>query len=113
MRMARFRVRTLMMAVALAALLVWAAMMVPRSLDYRRRSAEYGKQGRAWARFADEGDFPRKFCLECAAYFEVLEAKYRRSAWRPWEAVAPDHDAPGVAAYREQQRRAARAAAGR
>ena len=41
MRTMRFRVRTLMAAVGVVALLIWGAMMGLRSYDYYRRASTY------------------------------------------------------------------------
>lgn len=103
----RFRVRTLMAAVSLVALMVWAAMMGSRSFDYYRRASEYGTQERGWRKSAASGGLGRDFCFECADYFARLAGKYRRAMWQPWRPVAPDPLAPGVAEYLEQQRREA------
>jgi hypothetical protein len=106
MPVARFRVRTLMAAVGVVALLVWGAMMGSRSYDYYRRSREYGAQERGWRELATRGPHPwKQFRSECAEYFAQLTAKYRRAMWRPWLPVAPDPPAPGFLEYQEQQRR--------
>jgi hypothetical protein len=44
MRLPRFRVPTLMIAVGVVALLIWGAMMASQSYDYYRRAREYGAQ---------------------------------------------------------------------
>src|SRR5262249_21069830 len=107
MRALRFRVRTLIAAVGLVAVLVWAAMMGSRSYHYYRRASEYSVQERGWRESAAEGRLRREFCCECADYFAQLVGKYRRAMWRPWLPIAPDPPAPGVEAYLEQQRREA------
>ena len=106
MRLPNFRIRTLMLAVGVVALLIWAAIMGPRSSDYAKRARDYDVQERAWREITDQGDFPREFCAECAAYFAQLAAKYRQAMWRPWRPVAPDPHAPGYDQMIEQQRRA-------
>jgi hypothetical protein len=106
MRLPRFRVRTLMIAVSVAALLVWGAMMGTRSYDYYRRAREYGVQERGWRESAAEGRFRVEFCLQCVDYFAQLSRKYRRAMWRPWLPVAPDPHAPGYDQWVEQERRA-------
>jgi hypothetical protein len=107
MRALRFRVRTLIAAVGLVAVLVWAAMMGSRSYDYYRRAREHSAQERGWRESVARGRLPREFSAECAEYFAQLAAKYRRAMWRPWLSIAPDPYAPGVEAYLEQQRREA------
>ena len=103
----RLRVRTLIVLVALVAVLIWGVMMGSRSLDYARLASQYGDQERHWRREATQGDFRREFCIECAAYFAQLTAKYRQAMWHPWRPVAPDPFAPGVKEYLEQERQAA------
>ena len=110
MRQPRFRVRTLMIAVSVAALLVWGAMMGTRSFVYYWRAREFGVQERGWRAVADHGHSRVEFCLECADYFAQLPRKYRRAMWRPWEPVAPDPHAPGYDQWVEQERRAKEAA---
>ncbi|HEV3168238.1 MAG TPA: hypothetical protein VGZ22_29815 [Isosphaeraceae bacterium] len=107
MRALRFRVRTLIAAVGLVAVLIWAAMMGSRSYDYYRRAREYSAQERGWRQSVARGHLPREFCAECAHYFAQLVGKYRRAMWRPWLSIAPDPYAPGVEAYLEQKRREA------
>jgi hypothetical protein len=100
MRLPRFRVRvrTLMLAVAVVALLVWGAMMGTQSYDYYRRAREYGANERGWREIAarKRGSSMARFASECAEYFAPLARKYRRAMWRPWMPVAPDPPAPGV-----------------
>ncbi len=107
MRALRFRVRTLIAAVSLVAILLWAAMMGSRSYDYYRRAREYSAQERGWRQSVARGRLPRDFCSECTDYFAQLAGKYRRAMWRPWLPIAPDPHAPGVDAYLEQQRQEA------
>ena len=94
MRMPNFRVRTLMIAVGIVALIVWGGMMSVRSYDYYRRAREYGTQERGWRRIASQGGGDTKFASECTEYFTLLTAKYRRAMWRPWLPVAPDEPEP-------------------
>lgn len=108
--MPRVRVRTLMIAVGLVALLLWGAMMGAKSYDYYRRAREYGAQERGWREIASRNDSPgmEQFHSECVQYFTQLSAKYRRAMWRPWLPVAPDPHAPGYDQWLEQERRAKR-----
>jgi hypothetical protein len=112
MRLAHFRVRTLMIAVGVVALLVWGAMMASRSYDYYRRAREYGENERGWREIAARGRWDATFASECTEYFAQLAGKYRRSMWRPWTAVAPDPHAPGFDQWLEQERRAKEALRG-
>ena len=111
MRMPHFRVRTLMLAVVAAALLLWGAMMAVRSFDYYRRAREYGTQEQGWRRIADRGGGDARFASECTEYFALLAGKYRRAMWRPWMPVGPDPHAPGFDLWLEQERRAGRISA--
>ena len=95
MRRPRFRVRTLMVAVGVVALLVWGARMGSRSYDYYGRAREYGWNERGWREIAARHPGRASFGLECAEYYEQLARKYRRAMWRPWMPVAPDPVAPG------------------
>jgi hypothetical protein len=106
MRLPRFRVRTLMVAVVVVALLVWGAMMGSRSYDYYRRARVYGTQERGWRAIAARDGQWAEFGSECAEYFAQLAGKYRRAMWRPWMPVAPDPFAPGVREAMEAERRA-------
>ncbi|MDB5353421.1 MAG: hypothetical protein JWN86_4668 [Planctomycetota bacterium] len=102
MRLPRFRVRTLMVAVGVAALLVWGAMMGARSYVYARHARAYGEIERQWREIAirDRGDptlarsVGVKWGLQISDYYAPLARKYRRAMWRPWLPVAPDPPAP-------------------
>jgi len=67
----RVRVRTLMIAVGLVALLLWGAMMGAKSYDCYRRAREYGVQERGWREIASRNDSPgmEQFHSECVQYF--------------------------------------------
>jgi hypothetical protein len=108
MRLPRYRVRTLMIAVVVAALLVWGTTMASRSLGYYQRAREYGTQERGWRAIASRGGGDARFASECTEYFIQLTAKYRRAMWRPWLPVAPDPHAPGFDLWLEQELRAGR-----
>jgi hypothetical protein len=106
MRLLRFRVRTLMIAVSVVALVVWGAMMGTRPYDYYGRARRYVLEERGWRESAANGRFRVEFCSQCVDYFEELSRKYRRAMWRPWLPVAPDPHAPGFDQWLEQERRA-------
>lgn len=106
MRRLHWRVRTLMLAVAAAAVLVWGGMMVARSCDYSRRARFYAAQEAGWRATAGKGSLPAEFRSECVEYFARLARKYDRATWRPWRPVAPDPHAPGYERWLEQERRA-------
>ena len=111
MRTMQLRVRTLMLAVGVVALLVWGAMMGSRSYDYYRRAKFYSFEEYGWRETAVSGQFPADSRSERAEYFAELKRKYRNAMWRPWMPVAPDPHAPGFDQWLEQQRRAKEVAA--
>lgn len=111
MRLPRFRVRTLLVLVAVVAVLIWGSMMGVRSFDYYRRANFYGSQEYGWRQIAARGRWDAKFASECAEYFAHLTRKYRRATWRPWMPVTPDPHAPGYDQWVEQERRAKEIAA--
>jgi hypothetical protein len=103
MRLPRFRVRTLMLAVGVVALLVWGAMMGTRSYDYYRRARLFGAEERGWRESTARGRWPVEVGSQCADYYAQLSRKYRRAMWRPWMPVAPDPHAPGYDEWTEQK----------
>ena len=107
MRLPRFRVRTLMIAVGVLALLIWGAMLGARSYGYYRRAMEYGTQERGWRDILSRDIQPdqKQFHSDCVQYFTMLSAKYRKAMWRPWLPVGPDPHAPGYDQWVEQERR--------
>jgi hypothetical protein len=108
MRLPRFRVRTLMIAVGVVALFIWGAMMASQSYDYYRLARKYGADERGWREIAMRNRWPerKQFHSECVQYFAGLSAKYRQAMWRPWLPVPPDPHAPGFDQWLEQERRA-------
>lgn len=111
MRLPSFRVRTLMIAVSVVALLVWGAMMGWRSYNYYTLARGYGAQEYGWRSIAGRDRWDAKFATECTEYFAQLTRKYRRAMWRPWLPVAPDPHAPGYDLWVEQLERENRAKA--
>jgi hypothetical protein len=114
MRLPRFRVRTLMLAVGVVALLLWGAMMGTRSYVYYRRARFYSFEERGWRESAARarGNPSRARTVgavygpQIAEYYAPLAEKYRRATWRPWMPVAPDPHAPGFDQWKEQESRA-------
>jgi hypothetical protein len=106
MRLPHFRVRTLMLAVGVVALLVWGAMMGTRSYVYYRLAREFSAQERGWRENAARHRWRAEFGSQCAEYYALLVRKYRRAMWRPWMPVAPDPHAPGFDQWKEQESRA-------
>jgi hypothetical protein len=99
----RLRVRTLMAAVGVAALLIWGAMMGSLSYDYYQRATFFASEEYAWRESAARDRLRAPACLECAEYFAQLTRKYRRAMWRPWMTVAPDPHAPGYDQWIDQK----------
>jgi hypothetical protein len=105
MRLPRFRVRTLMLAEGVVALLVWGAMMGTRSyVDYRlARSYSFEERGRRENAAKARGKPSRARTVgavygpQSAEYHAPLAEKYRRAMWRPWMPVAPDPPPPRFA----------------
>jgi hypothetical protein len=112
MRVPRLRVRTLMLAVGVVALLIWGAMMGLRSYVYYQRARVFRTQERPWREHAarDRAIPTRTRSVAAihgpriAEYYAPLARKYRRAAWRPWMPVAPDPPAPGYEEYVRQNR---------
>jgi hypothetical protein len=108
MRPPRLRVRTLMLAVAAAALLISGGMMAARAFVYYRLAADYREKERGWRSIAARPapDLAMaKFHHEAADYFTLLAAKYRHAMWHPWLPVPPDPYAPGNREWQEQEAR--------
>jgi hypothetical protein len=103
MRTMRFRVRTLMAAVGVVALLVWGVMMGLRSYDYYRHATFFASQEHVWRESAARDRSLARSCSECAEYFAKLTRKYRRAMWCPWMPVAPDPHAPGYDQWVDQK----------
>ncbi|HEU5117198.1 MAG TPA: hypothetical protein VFT74_11080 [Isosphaeraceae bacterium] len=106
--MRRFRLRSLMAAIAVVAVLVWGSLMGWRSCNYYQLANFYGSQEYGWRRTATRGHFPPDFYAQCVEYFAQLTRKYRRAMWHPWERVAPDPHAPGFDQWQEQEERLAK-----
>jgi hypothetical protein len=102
MRLPRFSVRTLMLAVVVVALLVWGGMVGMRWYVYYTLATTYGTYEREWREMAvrDRGipassrSVAAKWGPQIAEYYAPLAQKYRRAMWRPWIPVAPDPPAP-------------------
>ncbi|WP_406698044.1 hypothetical protein V5E97_04240 [Singulisphaera sp. Ch08] len=93
MRLPRLRVRTLMVAVAVVALMAWASRMLSLSVAYQRRADTYwtnllrvespGVRG-GWRTPPTEHD----------RWASHMTNKYRNAARYPWLPVAPDPPEP-------------------
>lgn len=102
MRLPHFRVRTLMLAVVVVALLTWGGMMGTRSYIYYRAAHNFGLLERGWRETAARSRLPAEFHVQCIKYYALLARKYRRAMWRPWLPVGPDPHAPGWDQWHEQ-----------
>ena len=98
MRLMRFRVRTLMIAVGVVALLIWGAMMGTRSYVHSRLARIYGDRERQLRAMVvrDRGMPARSRSItavwgpQMADDLAWLARRHRRAMWRPWMPVAPD-----------------------
>lgn len=113
MRLPQFRVRTVLIGVALIAMCVYGGMEVRKS-SYRRLAAEHAnaaKLARFQALFTLSDRFlpskkymartfpnispiTREWLIQSATHHEALAAKYERAAQYPWLPVEPDPPAP-------------------
>ncbi len=100
MRLPQTRTRTLMLAVAAVAFLLWGGRLAVLSFRYVGLANQYGQHAVGWRSIAGrKQDGMAKFAVACADYFEGLESKYRRASLMPWRGVEPDPPAPGNPGY--------------
>lgn len=98
MRVSRFRVRTLMLAVGVVALLISGAMMGMRSYIHYTLASTYDFQAHHWRDNAlrDLQNPATARSVEAVSGLQIAEdqaqlaRKHRRAMWRPWSPVAPD-----------------------
>jgi hypothetical protein len=102
MRRLNFRLRTLLMAVALAALLLWGGMLAIRSATYAffangvaKKQAAYQADILAMERRAAKGLTPKEaaqlaFGHRMMEYLARQQARYERAARSPWLPTKPD-----------------------
>ena len=108
MRAIRFRVRTLMAAVGLMAVLLWAVIMGFRSFIHYSLAREYSfKERRSREQAANDRFPPPENSLEFADFCAQMVVKHRRTMWRPWLPVAPDPPFWFPRSYWEELRREA------
>ncbi len=108
-RLPRFRVRTLIMAVGIVALLIWAPMMGSRSFVHYSLASRYSFAERVWREEAAKVHFRREGreeCLGLADYYAQMAGKHRRAIWRPWLPVALKFYPRTLARQQMQLRRA-------
>ena len=113
MRPPRFRLRTLLVAVAVVGAGLWSGRLIGSRRGYAQRAQGHGSTERSYLdraereeRFARDlralgyrGEFGRDFPdldrYRCrATYHDALRRKYERAAARPWLPVAPDPPEP-------------------
>lgn len=103
MRAPRFRLRTLMLAVAIVAVALAADVCYRRHAAFGlraeqcRRGASAAYMSEQAARLRNRFDHdPRTTAafFQRAEYYEALGAKYQRAARYPWLPVAPDPPPP-------------------
>jgi hypothetical protein len=92
MRVPRFRIRTLMIAVVVVALMLGVARMTWLSIEYRRRALDHGsiRLDMQVPMDARTSDWVRRFHV----YHQAMREKWERAARRPWLSVEPDPPEP-------------------
>jgi hypothetical protein len=100
MRFPRFRLRTLMMVVAVIALVMAVLTAVTRrsvafaqASQFHRSQAELGRERRCWT--DSDGSQYLGYVLTARFYHHrALERKYQYAASHPWVPVPPDPSPP-------------------
>ena len=109
LRPVRFRLWWMVVAVAVAALILWGETMRRRRVTYEYRASIHATYGRQF-REAFEKQSLNVFAfqhgpvfaatptlrLKWAEYHENLSRKYERAARHPWETVPPDPTPPEI-----------------
>jgi hypothetical protein len=111
MHFPKFRLRSMMILVAVFALGIWAAVMVRLRGDYLSRAAQHTAHEQSYRRtshirFAES--FPAEDRQELllmrarlADFHDEMRRKWERAASRPWMPVSPDPDSPPAADWPE------------
>jgi hypothetical protein len=98
MRPPRFRLRSLLIAVAILATLLGVGVKLRRdAAQYDRLSRRHSGEAGAWElRLAGRvvGPSQARAILGRAHWHDAMAEKYRRAAARPWLPVAPDPPPP-------------------
>jgi hypothetical protein len=92
MKLPRFRVRTLLIAVAVVAVLVWSAKVGLRSHDYHRRATEYAKYETRMEEHRRQEPRLGQMETQSADYYARLARNSREAMVRPW--MRPTRDLP-------------------
>lgn len=90
MKLPRFRIRTMMILIALCAIACLPAVVAEREERFRRLMRYH--KSRQFA--VDDQPIPPPISRERAEWHWRMEEKYRRAADRPWLPVKPDPPAP-------------------
>lgn len=88
----RFRLRTLMIAVAVVALLAFGVTLIRNARRYRRTAVHHAIVSRIIE--IEAGRAPTQSDRERAAYHSKLNDKYEHAASRPWLPLPPDPPPP-------------------
>jgi hypothetical protein len=95
MSLPRFRLRTLMIAVAVAAVGITVATT---GSELIARSKQYTRSAEKWEAMADDLQYPCPPMAgaepELLAHWRSIAKTYRRAAWYPWLSVAPQSPWP-------------------
>ena len=94
MRFPRFRLWTLMIAVAATALLPFGVVMFQRAHEYRRAAVRAGIKTRMFEMGPNASPAAIRKNRERAVYYTKLKEKYDREASRPWRHLPPDSPPP-------------------
>ena len=94
----RFRLRSLLITVAIAAVLLAAGVWGQRSGAYQRRAAYHRAQLQIWPELpyfhAEQYSEDLKAMLRRRGWHEAMADKYERAARSPWLSVEPDPPEP-------------------
>ena len=94
MRPLRFRLRTLMAAVAASALLMWGVMMATRSYGYYQLATDCSVQESGWRSTAARNRSWAKSGPKIADWYAQLAHNYRHAMWHPWIPAPPEPPLP-------------------
>jgi hypothetical protein len=98
MPLPRFRLRSLLIAVVVAAVVLAAGVWGQRSLAYQRRAAYHRAQLQIWPELPYSNDQQYREAFEAMLrrrrWHEVMADKYEHAARRPWLTVEPNPPEP-------------------
>jgi hypothetical protein len=98
----RSSVRNLLIAVAIASVLLWSALMLQRSAKYRAVAADHASAEWYWSEAGSQAAEPLMggglwTRDDRVKFFRDLRLKYERAARYPWLSVEPDPPTPQIA----------------